>query len=592
MNKNRKGFTIVELVIVIAIIAILAAVLIPTFASLIAKANVSVDTQLVRNLNNALTAEKAGGENNKTMYDALKMTKSAGYDIDTIVSKSGNNIAWDSKNDRFVLVDPKNNTYIYPTESGAGSQTIATPVDFFVIYNEVPALDNQKYSVYLSKNATVATVEVKVGFDAGENTAVRTVNYKNTSAQTVTIRTKGGTLNIDAPSDVVLHYSDVDKVVIKQIADASYHENGKVAVSMEVKDGHVVIEPDAVVKEVVVPNDASADTKVDVKGNSTVNTLVVDSDTAVVEVKENAKVENVVASESNTNVTIPESVGAAKVEKTEVGTAAELQTALNEDKAKYIVFTTDIAVGEWKTTDIIGASITSDVVIDGAGHTLTANAGRAIWIDASNVSVTIKNLKIVGTKAPSGKYVQNGISRITTTERGIQVNNPCQGVKLVMDNIDVSGISHYGININNGVDVDILLTNSKISAWGALNLWSANYTVRVDSSILEGINDKGYDAIGWNNFATVVLEGDTTNKTDNHASVVDVIISNSEIIAKSTQGNKQAAISFHPGSIANRVVLNNTKITLGESNCYSYINNGEGNELIIDGVATSTASIE
>ena len=78
MNKNRKGFTIVELVIVIAIIAILAAVLIPTFASLIAKANVSVDTQLVRNLNNALTAEKAGAENNKTMYDALKMTQSAG----------------------------------------------------------------------------------------------------------------------------------------------------------------------------------------------------------------------------------------------------------------------------------------------------------------------------------------------------------------------------------------------------------------------------------------------------------------------------------------------------------------------------------
>lgn len=80
MNKNRKGFTIVELVIVIAIIAILAAVLIPTFASLIAKANVSADTQLVRNLNTALTTEKAGGENNKTMNDALKMAKNAGYD--------------------------------------------------------------------------------------------------------------------------------------------------------------------------------------------------------------------------------------------------------------------------------------------------------------------------------------------------------------------------------------------------------------------------------------------------------------------------------------------------------------------------------
>lgn len=40
-NKQQKGFTVVELVIAIAVIAILAAVLIPTFASLIQKANES-----------------------------------------------------------------------------------------------------------------------------------------------------------------------------------------------------------------------------------------------------------------------------------------------------------------------------------------------------------------------------------------------------------------------------------------------------------------------------------------------------------------------------------------------------------------------
>ena len=38
-NLRKKGFTIVELVIVIAVIAILSAVLIPTFSSLIKKAN-------------------------------------------------------------------------------------------------------------------------------------------------------------------------------------------------------------------------------------------------------------------------------------------------------------------------------------------------------------------------------------------------------------------------------------------------------------------------------------------------------------------------------------------------------------------------
>lgn len=42
---NKKGFTIVELVIVIAVIAILAAVLIPTFSGVIQKANESASLQ-------------------------------------------------------------------------------------------------------------------------------------------------------------------------------------------------------------------------------------------------------------------------------------------------------------------------------------------------------------------------------------------------------------------------------------------------------------------------------------------------------------------------------------------------------------------
>ncbi len=47
-KNNRKGFTITELVIVIAVIAILAAVLIPTFTSIINKANDSADLQEAR----------------------------------------------------------------------------------------------------------------------------------------------------------------------------------------------------------------------------------------------------------------------------------------------------------------------------------------------------------------------------------------------------------------------------------------------------------------------------------------------------------------------------------------------------------------
>jgi type IV pilus assembly protein PilA len=49
-KMNRKGFTIVELVIVIAVIAILAGVLIPTFGGIVNKANDSKALQEAKNI--------------------------------------------------------------------------------------------------------------------------------------------------------------------------------------------------------------------------------------------------------------------------------------------------------------------------------------------------------------------------------------------------------------------------------------------------------------------------------------------------------------------------------------------------------------
>ena len=48
-KTDRKGFTIVELVIVIAVIAILATVLIPTFGNMIDKANNTKTIQALKN---------------------------------------------------------------------------------------------------------------------------------------------------------------------------------------------------------------------------------------------------------------------------------------------------------------------------------------------------------------------------------------------------------------------------------------------------------------------------------------------------------------------------------------------------------------
>ena len=73
-RKTLLGFTIVELVIVIAVIAILAAVLIPVFTGVLTDANVSVDKQNISTLNKELQIISVDNEikNEIDLENALK----------------------------------------------------------------------------------------------------------------------------------------------------------------------------------------------------------------------------------------------------------------------------------------------------------------------------------------------------------------------------------------------------------------------------------------------------------------------------------------------------------------------------------------
>ena len=83
---GKKGFTIVELVIVIAVIAILAAVLIPTFNSVIAKANESAALQKAQTALQVATMEENGTIADETYFVvgtdyAFKYTKTDGLKV-------------------------------------------------------------------------------------------------------------------------------------------------------------------------------------------------------------------------------------------------------------------------------------------------------------------------------------------------------------------------------------------------------------------------------------------------------------------------------------------------------------------------------
>ena len=115
-RSNKKGFTIVELVIVIAIIAILAAVLIPTFASLIQKANESNDIQAAKNMNTFLAmANVTDGVD--SILDVYDLFESSGYSVESYKPLyAGRSYYYDKQANQIVYVDDATGKILYPTE--------------------------------------------------------------------------------------------------------------------------------------------------------------------------------------------------------------------------------------------------------------------------------------------------------------------------------------------------------------------------------------------------------------------------------------------------------------------------------------------
>ena len=62
-KKSKKGFTLIELVVVIAILGILAAILIPVISGFITRANKAANEANARNLYNSVAMALAVGEN-------------------------------------------------------------------------------------------------------------------------------------------------------------------------------------------------------------------------------------------------------------------------------------------------------------------------------------------------------------------------------------------------------------------------------------------------------------------------------------------------------------------------------------------------
>ena len=82
INKNKKGFTLTELIIVIVIIGILAAILIPSLSSYIKRAKVSKGEQNARNMTSLIVGEVLLNDKEFLMPDEIvEIVKKSGYDL-------------------------------------------------------------------------------------------------------------------------------------------------------------------------------------------------------------------------------------------------------------------------------------------------------------------------------------------------------------------------------------------------------------------------------------------------------------------------------------------------------------------------------
>ena len=121
IKKFKKAFTITELVIVIAVIAILAAVLIPTFTTLIDRANRSSDESAVYNMNLILSSDEAMNGKPENVSQAMDILSEAGMDAREYRALAKNHaFFYNLEENRVMYIDTTTYEISYP-EKYAGT---------------------------------------------------------------------------------------------------------------------------------------------------------------------------------------------------------------------------------------------------------------------------------------------------------------------------------------------------------------------------------------------------------------------------------------------------------------------------------------
>ncbi|MCD8372327.1 MAG: hypothetical protein LUD27_03390, partial [Clostridia bacterium] len=485
---------------VIAVIAILIAVLVPTFTALINKANESKDSQLASNLNTTLTSYAAINGEPETPHEMLTALEEDGYLLKNMTPTSeGYSYIWDEKTNSIALISDKFE-FVY-NKSSVSLSTDEQATTLWAIVSTQSQIDEIKASGYKFKYCVVATtaVEVDNSFDsyyAGDAnvTLTNTTAYADADDVTFTMYTDGGEFTINTPYASVAHYGDASLVNVTAVKTSSYHVYGEVKMAVLTK-GRLVVEEDASVSILAITTTSTSDYSVAVSTatvSESIGTIYTTTDTTLtVTTSDSTETATTITSSSITdedgNVTISNITYATTTKQLEAFISGGAGMCVLKNN-----ITIDSAIsltsGQFMMIDLNGYTLTST-------HTSPSTSRNSIS-DKSELTISNGTLK----------YEQ-----IEDRERGVFVVNT--GSKLTLNNVDVSTNGAFIFPKGDAAEVNVIgstitTSGSYCIATSAGSTDNYNVAIYIQNSTLETTESSAYDCpVTINVPGTLTIDG-------------------------------------------------------------------------------------
>lgn len=219
-KKNKKGFTLTELIVVIVIIAVLAAVMIPTYTGIVQKARKSADLQEAKNMNDALTLALVEKGTPTDMEEALSYLYEEGYVLENLnPTASGYNYLWNSAVNAIYYVDDFNVSY--PT-NGDKSVTTENGQNYWLpVSEEKDVNDYKQYGIGFCPRMTsrqISSSRSSITSTPTPSPSPARSLTRERSRGTVTVDGTISTLKINNANLTVNHYGVVGEVNVIAVA--------------------------------------------------------------------------------------------------------------------------------------------------------------------------------------------------------------------------------------------------------------------------------------------------------------------------------------------------------------------------------------